>query len=181
MLTATTISKAQKLADQVDSSFSSEDVFKLVSLAIQGEADKLGLIGHIVSLLTPRFTDGRNWRIEAVKAVGYANGGVKPGMGATVSGYSDRAAYTIVAVSDSGKTLTLQRDKATLSPDFKPDFIPGGFAGHVANQGDQTYSYAADTNGELIKVRLRKNGRFYTKGGAPVTIGIRSEFYDYNF
>lgn len=72
----------------------------------------------------------------------------------------------------------MQRDKATLDPDFKPEFYPGGFAGHVANNHAQTYSYESDPDGETRKARLTKRG--WESLGFPVRKG-RREFYDYNF
>jgi len=104
----------------------------------------------------------------------------KVGMGATIHMYSDSHAYTIVGVTKSGKTITLQKDKATMDPNFKPEIEPGGFVGHCSNQDEQTYSYEQDPEGFTIKARLRKDGRYHSKQG-KVGIGYRREFYDYNF
>jgi hypothetical protein len=124
------------------------------------------------------------------------------GDGATVHGYSDAHAYTVVAVTRT--TITLRRDKATLlnGPDSgEPDALkvtPGGFCCHT--DGRQRYAYEADPNGHLVVARLRKAPRkcwepkndgsgeyhhvhradFRTAGGARVTEG-RGEHYDFNF
>jgi hypothetical protein len=50
------------------------------------------------------------------------------GDGATVCHYSDRTACTVIRISASGKTVWMQEDTAVLD-DWKPEFIPGGFAG----------------------------------------------------
>ncbi len=107
------------------------------------------------------------------------------GEGATVHHYSDSAAYTVVAVT--AKTATLQRDKAKLLNAVgsgEPDalgFAPGGFVGHTS--GIQRYAYERDPAGGLVRVSLRKNGKWRTAGGKgePVTFGVRKEHYDFNF
>lgn len=104
------------------------------------------------------------------------------GEGATVAGYSDCRAYTVIAVT--AKSATLRRDKATLLNGIKsgaPDalsFSPGGFCGHTS--GVQRYSYEADETGGVVVVRLRKNGTWRTSNNERVSVG-RSEYYDFNF
>jgi hypothetical protein len=100
------------------------------------------------------------------------------GDGATEHIGSDAFAYTVIKVSDSGKTITLQLDHAILSPDFKPDFTPGGFVGHVSNSDQQSYSYEPDPRGHTITARLTSKG--WKANGASITAGRRA-FYDYNF
>ena len=102
------------------------------------------------------------------------------GQGATLCGYTDTKAYTVIAVSESGKTITIQQDKATLDPEWKPDFSPGGFAGHCSNQRSQTYTYERNPEGQSIKARLHKDGKYHSQYG-KVLVGERREFYDYNF
>jgi hypothetical protein len=99
---------------------------------------------------------------------------INVGDGVTVCGWSDRHAYTVVA--RTAKTLTLQRDRATLIPDFKPEF--DGF--HCVNNIDQDYVYERDPNGGTERAYWSdtKDG-FYVRG-EPVITG-RHEFYDYNF
>lgn len=132
------------------------------------------------------------------------------GDGATIYGYSDRMAYTVIQVSPNKKRIWIQRDKATLLNGFKSGaedaltFAPGGFFGHTS--GTQRYSYEPDPEGEikvatLREVKCRKGSdwralpgdavetRFIWKlsgwptktRGGEVTIGIRDEHYDYNF
>lgn len=108
----------------------------------------------------------------------YFKESAKVGDGATVCWWSDSKAYTIV--KRTAQTLTLRRCKATLSTDFKPNFIPGGFCGTVINQNEQTYSYEEDENGEIITARWSKVKRGFYWNGMYVKAG-RSEFYDYNF
>ena len=57
---------------------------------------------------------------------------IQVGDGVTVNLWSDRYAATVIKVTKS--TATVRRDKATLNPDFKPEWIPGGFAAHCTNR-----------------------------------------------
>jgi hypothetical protein len=104
----------------------------------------------------------------------------KVGDGATEHLGTDAFAYTVTAVSASGKTITMRADKATLDPAFKPDFTPGGFCGHVSNQHDQRYTYEPDPNGAIRKARLTARGWRVLGAHLPVTAG-RHAFHDYNF
>ncbi len=101
------------------------------------------------------------------------------GDGVTMHYYTDAEAFTIV--KRTAKTLTLRKCKATLSPDFKPEFVPGGFLGTVINQHEQSYTYEEDEHGVLRKAYWSdaKQG-FYVGGCLRCTKG-RHKFYDYNF
>jgi len=109
------------------------------------------------------------------------------GDGATELCWSDAHAYTIIKVSPSGKTIWLQRDKATLLNGFdsgENDALvmhPGGFAGHV--EGVQRFKYERDTNEHIRKATLRKDGKFGIVGSSRsnIVIGVRNKHYDYNF
>jgi hypothetical protein len=114
------------------------------------------------------------------------------GDGVTVSVWTDCDAYTVI--KRTATTMTLQEDKATMSPNFKPEFVAGGFAGHCINQGDQAYTYEPNLTGSKIKVSLRRwtdeegnerrlwkkvgTGKF--ERGGNVYPG-RNKFHDYNF
>ena len=103
---------------------------------------------------------------------------VKVGDGITISLYSDAHAYTII--KRTATTITIQRDKATLKEDFKPEIIPMGFAGRCMNNYEQDYDYERDEDGSTKVLHWsEKYGNWITKGGS-VSLG-RYEFYDYNF
>jgi hypothetical protein len=101
------------------------------------------------------------------------------GHGATICHFSDRTACTVVRVSPSGKTIWIQVDMATLDH-WKPEIIPGGFAGHCVNNHEQTYTYQPNTSGQVYRVSRRKDGKFRTTSGERVIPG-RHQFHDYNF
>lgn len=103
----------------------------------------------------------------------------KVGDGATVNLYSDRYAGTIIKVTKS--TITIRRDKATLSPDFKPEWIPGGFAAHCTNQDEQEYTYEPNEKGETYTLHWSKKYNRYGQPGDLTASKGRHEFYDYNF
>lgn len=104
---------------------------------------------------------------------------IQIGDGVTVRLWSD--AYAATVIKRTALTVTVRRDKATLDPNFKPEWIAGGFAGHCVNQDEQTYTYEEDPNGEIFTFRWsRKYGSYGTPGNLRLTKG-RREFYDYNF
>jgi len=104
---------------------------------------------------------------------------VEVGDGVTVCLYTDKNAYTVVKRTKC--TITIQRDKATLSPNFKPEFDIGGFCAHCTNNNEQTYEYERDESGDVETCHWsEKLGCFVLKSAARVING-RHEFYDYNF
>lgn len=104
---------------------------------------------------------------------------VKVGDGATINLWSDRHAATVIKVT--AKTVTVRRDKATLNPDFKPEFIPGGFAAHCTNQSEQSYTYEPDEKGEVRTFHWSDKFQRYGQPGNLTLSKGRHEFYDYNF
>jgi hypothetical protein len=81
------------------------------------------------------------------------------GMGATLCYPSDRYPYTIIGVSKSGKTITLQADN------------PGK---NRAQWPEQDYDPQPDPNGALLTARLGRYG--WKANGVGVLVGIR-RFY----
>lgn len=103
----------------------------------------------------------------------------KVGGGATLHLWTDAYACTIIKVTRC--SVTVRRDKATLDPDFKPEWIIGGFAGHCTNQDEQTYTYEPDPNGTEYTIRWSKKYNSYGRPGDYRLTAGRHEFYDYNF
>ncbi len=104
---------------------------------------------------------------------------IQVGDGVTVNLWSDRYAATVIKVTKS--SVTVRRDKATLNPDFKPEFIPGGFVAHCTNQEEQSYTYEPDESGTVYTFRWSNK---YQRYGQPGNLSLskgRHEFYDYNF
>lgn len=101
----------------------------------------------------------------------------KVGDGVTIHLWSDCHAGTII--KRTATTITVQQDKATLKPDFKPEFV----GMHCVNQSEQDYDYEPDPNGEITVYRWSKKNNRYQGGGDGSIICTkgRHEFYDYNF
>jgi len=100
------------------------------------------------------------------------------GMTATISYYSDVHCVDIIAVSPSGKTLTLRERMAILvNP---PKMKAGGFAGVITEKA--VWRTEIDPNGEITTAKMRKNGQFKQVGSSGlVTIGADNYYYDYGF
>lgn len=105
----------------------------------------------------------------------------KVGDGATVCGWSDRMAYTVVRVSKSGKRIWIQRDNAKLVNRDSFIVTPGGFAANWQYPEGQKYEYSANTAAKIMMASLTRLGwRIGGLRGEKVVAG-RLEFYDYNF
>lgn len=98
----------------------------------------------------------------------------KVGMGATILMWTDRHAATIVAVSASGKQVTIQEDKATRTDNLG-----------MTDSG-QEYTFEANPDAPKRVYTLRKNGAWVLKGdalngGQRLAIGHRDHYYDFSF
>lgn len=101
------------------------------------------------------------------------------GDGATINYHTDRHACTVI--HRTKKKIVVQRDKATLREDFKPDFDIGSFGANCLNNNEQKWEYKTDPNGEkYIGYWSEKKGCFIVDKCLTVSVG-RHEFYDYNF
>ena len=103
------------------------------------------------------------------------------GEGATMIGYSDQFAGTVIKASKN--TVTVQRDHAERVT--KPEFIGGGFSANCINNRDINYICSANKNGSKSTYTRRRTGEWVIKG-SPLhsksrIINGRHEFYDYNF
>lgn len=93
----------------------------------------------------------------------------KVGDGATILGWSDRHACTIIGVHPKGKRIEIQVDNAERIDDH-------------GMSDSQSYAYTPNPNGGTYTVTLRKDGRWkIAKDGRTVMIGVRDEYYDYSF
>ena len=95
--------------------------------------------------------------------------------------YSDIQPFEVIK-QRTDKCIDIRPMRAELSPDFKPIFIPGGFAGTVINQHDQSYSYESIPEATQLTIRLHKNGMWKdAHGGRYILSDKPLKFYDYNF
>lgn len=103
------------------------------------------------------------------------------GDGATVCLYSDMHAATVIKKTKA--TITVQHDTAIKDPNFKPEWVPGGFSVHCTNQDEQKYTYEVNLKGQIEKFHWsEKHGRWQGGGDGSIILTLgRHEFYDYNF
>ena len=95
----------------------------------------------------------------------------------TELGWSDRHPW--VEISRTEKTRKLSPVRVTKDPDWRPAFVPGGFAGHCMNQSDQTWIYnGVDT---AVTITIRETKRGWANRGVRFLPDVAREFYDYNF
>ena len=100
---------------------------------------------------------------------------------ATRIGYSDCYPYEITRIV-SLQTLEIRPMDSEIDPDWKPEFHVGGFAAHCSNQSEQRWIYSSREDAEPIRIRLRKNGRWYDSHGSRYSLGFSPcRFYDYNY
>lgn len=104
---------------------------------------------------------------------------VNVGDGVTVVIYTDMEAYTIVA--KTAKSIKIQKDDAKLD-NWKPEIIPGGFAGHCVNQDSQKYTYTQNKENSTMVIYADKDGNYKQKGYRRPNVYLgRKKYYDYNF
>jgi len=99
---------------------------------------------------------------------------------ANLYGYSDVSPYEVVRVI-SEKTIEIRAMNASRDPNWQPEIIPGGFAGHCINQNDQKWIIESNPSIEVIRLRKRKDGKWYSVFGKHVLSNEPVYFYDYNF
>lgn len=86
------------------------------------------------------------------------------GMGATEICWTDRHAYTVIAMSPSKKTVTVQRDRVK----------------RLGPWPSEDYEITPDPEGYTMKLRLCKDGVYRCKRTTFV-IGFRQEYRDPSF
>lgn len=106
------------------------------------------------------------YELEA-KIVTIKRMGIEVGEGITIYCWTDCHAYTVIEKSKSGKTIKIQRDKATRID-------------HNGMSEDQEYSYDFDPEGEIMTLRWSDKYHCY-KNGVYKSFNGRREYYDYSF
>ena len=112
----------------------------------------------------------------------YANiNNVNVGDHVTVCLYTDAISYTVV--KKTNRTISVQKDHQEIDHEkWKPNIIPGGFAGYCVNNYEQTWKVKSNTNAPIDKFFAGKDGFFKSKGSRRKDIILGAHpFYDYNF
>lgn len=96
-------------------------------------------------------------------------------------GWSDVEPYEIVNTV-SARTLEVREMNAERDETFKLEWIPGGFAGHAANQHEQRWTISSNPDAKVIRIRMHKDGRWYDSFRNRYALSdTPRKFYDYNF
>lgn len=98
-------------------------------------------------------------------------------------GYSDVNPFEVIR-HVTAKTIEIRRMNAERDPEFKPNIIPGGFAGHCTNntESEQKWVITSDESAPVIRIRLHKDGQWKDAHGNRYMLGNKPrKFYDYNF
>ncbi len=103
--------------------------------------------------------------------------GLPEGKYFTEIGYSQQ--YPWVEIKRTAHTVTLARVIVQADPDWKPEIVPGGFAGHCTNQDRQTWLYKGVKPTSVRVIRKTKHG--WSCRGTRFVEGRAVEFYDWNF
>lgn len=111
--------------------------------------------------------------------------GLPEGEYMTETGYSQSYPWKVIGKSPSGKTITLQKVKIARDPEWKAEFVKGGFAGHCTNQHAQTWLYDG-LEDITMTVRLNKSRycgskKLWGNKGTEFIANGAVEHYDYNF
>jgi hypothetical protein len=113
------------------------------------------------------------WRPLTARESGYTH--------ANHIGYSDVNPYEIVRfVSD--KCIEIRAMNAEHAPDWKPDFVAGGFSAVCTNNGRQHWVCTSNPDAPIIRIRLSKNKGWRCASKASYRLSHEPiKHYDYNF
>ena len=97
-------------------------------------------------------------------------------------GYTQFYPWKVISKSKGGKKIRLQKVKVSGDPEWHENMktFRGGFAGHVANQSEQTWVYNG-LEDNFMEIRLRKDGTWGCHGVKFIMTDGPFEFYDYNY
>jgi hypothetical protein len=95
-------------------------------------------------------------------------------------GYSDVNPFEIIR-KVSEKTVEIRAMNAERDPNWKPDFVAGGFCGTVINQRDQRWIISSSVEAPVVRIRLGKHGWKDANGNRYQLADQPRKFYDYNF
>ena len=104
--------------------------------------------------------------------------GMEIGDKGSVKLWSDVNPCTVIKRTKT--TVTIRYDKATRSPDWKPEWIPGGFSAICTNSEEQQWTIEDDPNGTVETFYWSSRENCFVHHGSRLTPGWR-KYYDYNF
>lgn len=96
-----------------------------------------------------------------------------------INHWSDVSPCTVI--KRTKYSITVRYDDADLDPNWKPEFIPGGFGAHCINQGDQKWIIKEDLNGKTETFRWSKKYGVWKNKSDEKLLPEWAKYYDYNF
>jgi hypothetical protein len=106
------------------------------------------------------------------------NSGMKVGDKGSVRLWSDSNPCTVIRRTKT--TVTVRFDKAELNPEWKPEWVVGGFSAICTNQKDQQWIIEDDPEGSTETFRWSDKENCFIHNGCRLTPGWYKH-YDYNF
>lgn len=97
---------------------------------------------------------------------------------ASVRLYTDENPCTVIRKTKT--TITVRYDKAERDPNWKPEWITGGFSAICTNDHDQRWIITEDPDGATETFHWSSREGCYIRHGCKVTPEWR-KYYDYNF
>ena len=95
-------------------------------------------------------------------------------------GYTDINPFEVIKVI-SEKTLVIRAMDAVRDPNWKPNFVVGGFSAMCLNQNTQEWNITSNSENEVLRIRLGKKGWKDKYGNRYQLAKEPVKFYDYNF
>ena len=106
------------------------------------------------------------------------NRSLEVGDHASVRLWTDEDPCTVIRKTKT--TITVRYDKAEKDPNWKPEWITGGFSAICTNDHDQQWIITEDPEGHTETFYWSSKSNAYTHNGCRVTPGWH-KYYDYNF
>lgn len=98
---------------------------------------------------------------------------------AHIQHYSDVSPCTVVKRTKT--TITVRYDKAERDPNWKPEWVVGGFAAHCLNNDEQRWIIEEDPAGEVETFRWHKRDNCFMNTSGEKLLPGWAKHYDYNF
>jgi hypothetical protein len=96
-------------------------------------------------------------------------------------GYSDVRPYEVVRIV-SDKCIEVRSMNAERDPNWKAEWVSGGFAGHCVNNDKQQWVITSDPDGRVERIRLHRDGEWRTKYKQRFALADEPiRHYDFNF
>ena len=99
---------------------------------------------------------------------------------ANLIGYSDVSPYEVTRVV-SAKTMVIREMDTERDPTWTPESPLSGFDALASNNLSQRWLITSNPNGYTTRIRLRNDGRWYSKMGRHSLSDEPRRFYDYGF